>query len=489
MNREEIITRCIDEIKAGRSTVEECLARYPQLRDELCPLLELVSALEPEKVTPTGEFKSRTRRMLLEVIQSGVRVESKRRSAFGWLGALAPARAVSIAFIALIILVMSGGGAAYAAQNSLPGDILYPLKTGVENLQLVITFDPEAKADLHLKLAEKRINEVVIQSNLSREVNTSALPSVAKEIDEALEKMDKMAPGEARTFLGRLSDSTLHQQLALDQLLTAVPQEAQPVLKEMLAITKRGNLIAQVAYNNSAFLNVKPSVKDKSLEEGKFKLDGILLSIDGQDWNIGGVVITNVVSPKEVPPIGSRVKIEGLAKGNEVFISEIEFQEGEPEEKVKIEGRFGGTADGSTWYVGGIAVEKPENVTPPEKGEKIELKGETQSGSLTVTQLEKEEDREEKIELEGILKKVDKSRSLIILSTAGTQVTVNVSEATIRTEDGQSLKLADLESLSGEDVKVESLYKKDGVLYAKKVKVEVEHKSGEEKKRETGRGD
>ena len=60
----------------------------------------------------------------------------------------------------IVLLVLSGGGAVFASQKSLPGDILYSVKIITENLQETFTFNPQKKAKLETILAEKRIKEM-----------------------------------------------------------------------------------------------------------------------------------------------------------------------------------------------------------------------------------------------------------------------------------------------------------------------------------------
>lgn len=65
------------------------------------------------------------------------------------------------AFIAaLLILTVTVGGVAHASENTLPGDTLYPLKVHVvEPIQVAFSFSTEAKNNLRVTLAERRITE------------------------------------------------------------------------------------------------------------------------------------------------------------------------------------------------------------------------------------------------------------------------------------------------------------------------------------------
>lgn len=60
----------------------------------------------------------------------------------------------------LVLLLLVGGGVASAAEGSVPGDLLYPIKTEVnEPLRAALTFNTEAKAKLQVEFAKRRLEE------------------------------------------------------------------------------------------------------------------------------------------------------------------------------------------------------------------------------------------------------------------------------------------------------------------------------------------
>jgi len=65
-----------------------------------------------------------------------------------------------IAIIALIASLVTGGGVVAAAQDSLPTDVLYPVKLATETIQETVTFDGVKKVELQTRLAEKRLAEI-----------------------------------------------------------------------------------------------------------------------------------------------------------------------------------------------------------------------------------------------------------------------------------------------------------------------------------------
>lgn len=59
----------------------------------------------------------------------------------------------------LIISLLAGGGAVYAADDAVPGDVLYGLDQAMESVQLGLTHNPAARADLQRQLAAERLSE------------------------------------------------------------------------------------------------------------------------------------------------------------------------------------------------------------------------------------------------------------------------------------------------------------------------------------------
>ena len=66
---EDILVQCIEDIKAGRSSIEECLDRYPSMCEQLEPLLRIALEIrEPPDVKPSSAFKVKARVWLMEQI-------------------------------------------------------------------------------------------------------------------------------------------------------------------------------------------------------------------------------------------------------------------------------------------------------------------------------------------------------------------------------------------------------------------------------------
>jgi hypothetical protein len=66
---EDILAQCIEDIKAGRASIEDCLDRYPSLREQLEPLLRIALGIrQTPDVKPSPAFKLRARVRLMDQI-------------------------------------------------------------------------------------------------------------------------------------------------------------------------------------------------------------------------------------------------------------------------------------------------------------------------------------------------------------------------------------------------------------------------------------
>lgn len=75
---------------------------------------------------------------------------------------LTPKKIVSITFTVIILLLALPASAILASWNSLPGDILYPVKRGLEKTALAITPNSLLEAKLHFAFLDRRAKEAGI---------------------------------------------------------------------------------------------------------------------------------------------------------------------------------------------------------------------------------------------------------------------------------------------------------------------------------------
>jgi len=187
---ENILTNCIREIKSGKATLSECLDRYPSKRRELEPLLKIaLNIYEPPAMQLDESYKQAAKARLLQQIRTAKQKQSRSLTdifSFGISPRLVWARAAMSVLVIIILLSMSAGGTAYAAQGSLPGDILYPVKLGTEDARLLVAGGNSAKAELNLNFAQIRLVEMSKLVNKDEERVQLAIKGYQENLEAAL---------------------------------------------------------------------------------------------------------------------------------------------------------------------------------------------------------------------------------------------------------------------------------------------------------------
>jgi len=164
---DNIFNECIEHLLAGEETVGQCLQRYPAYAKELEPLLRTVVLMhQVADVKPSEEFRARARyQMQLKMAQSATPPRITRR---------VPRWAIA-ACTAMLVFVL-GGGAVLAAQNVMPGNILYAVKLSTETLQLKLAGSTERKTEQYIAMANERITEMawMVNNNKTRNLQAAA---------------------------------------------------------------------------------------------------------------------------------------------------------------------------------------------------------------------------------------------------------------------------------------------------------------------------
>ena len=113
-------------------------------------------------------------------------IKQQHISYFSGLRLLVP-KAVSSS-IAILIIMTSGITTMYAYNNPniTSGNPLYTLKIGVENIEKIIAFSPEKKANLFTKLANRRSEEAIAIANKTGAIDTEVISEIKKNNTQAI---------------------------------------------------------------------------------------------------------------------------------------------------------------------------------------------------------------------------------------------------------------------------------------------------------------
>jgi len=260
---EDILVECIDDIKAGKASVEDCLNRYPSAREQLEPLLRIALEIrEPPDVKPAPSFKIKARVRLMDQIH-GRQVATRwpwsrynsQTKPITYIRRFSPSIAGVILAVVLAVSAL-GAGTAYASQASLPGDTLYPIKLATEQAGMMLVGDDVARAERALSFAGKRVREMVTLAekgrpqdlNLAAEKYGYALNMTLTEIEQARNR--GLDTGNVTALV---AEATSRHFLVLDEVWDMVPDQAKTAIAHARNVSETGyfHALAALAKNNT----------------------------------------------------------------------------------------------------------------------------------------------------------------------------------------------------------------------------------------------
>ena len=216
-------------------------------------LNEVLLQLEPLRAVPArsdAAAQSGLHAFLTEAAQLRPTVSAPDRARpTGWKSFFKPARSPMflLAKIMLIVSLMIGGAGAtaVAAQSSLPGDGLYPIKLIVEDARVALTSDPQAQIDLRLELAQVRTQEMQQLIAHQRVVPAETPAQVQTQLQTALNIAAQFDGAPLAATMQRIEARVSAQLQALAQTRSNAPDDTglhrtEQVLNQMQAMAQLG---------------------------------------------------------------------------------------------------------------------------------------------------------------------------------------------------------------------------------------------------------
>ncbi|MFZ3062494.1 MAG: DUF5667 domain-containing protein [Actinomycetota bacterium] len=251
---EDALEECLDLVRTNKETVQDCLSRYPNLREKLEPLLRAAVILQATpSVEPSPEFRVRTRQALIEKVSVPAAVAARR---------LRPRRLLMQLVAAALIFLLIVGGIAAASTSALPTSPLYPVKLGIEKVQLALATSDAARANLRIRFAERRLDELqeMVKLKESRAIQRIA-NAINKETGEAFEETRNLSGTDKDVLLDKLVNLTERQQAVLQRVYDKAPEEAKAALLHAQEVSRRGHERAAEALRGIRERKIKPEEK------------------------------------------------------------------------------------------------------------------------------------------------------------------------------------------------------------------------------------
>jgi len=157
MNNEkfyDILEVCLQAIETG-ADIESVLKLYPQMADELRPILETMVLSQSLSATSVPEDAIRRGRAHVLGHAAEMRESSRRSRGVGLVF-----RRLATSLALSFVLLLSVTGIVNASSGALPGDHLYPVKRTWEDVRLWFTFSPERREELESEYEQERLDEI-----------------------------------------------------------------------------------------------------------------------------------------------------------------------------------------------------------------------------------------------------------------------------------------------------------------------------------------
>ncbi len=234
---EDRVDQAASNYRAGKSIKD------PDLQS----LLETLELLKPLEDIPAPDLvrSQQLRQAFLTRAKETLPVslpELKRHK--GWKNIFKKERSPMFTFVRiLILLAVAFGGTtatAFAAQDSLPSEALYPIKTFVEDVRLALTSDPEAEADLLLQLADERMEEIAALSGQGLPIPNEVATRLREHLDQALQEATKLGDAALLQLMEQIHVRSQEQIQLLEKLRENAPDKPEEALE--LATQAMNNL-------------------------------------------------------------------------------------------------------------------------------------------------------------------------------------------------------------------------------------------------------
>jgi len=242
-NITELFAECLDRLERGETTIDRCLEEFPEMRAELEPLLRMALDIrDVSQIQPSRSFVQYSPTRLINRIRDSQKPRSIRDVVRSLLQGGPPMTpwlrpVVTILVIAIVGFTMMSAITVQAASSALPGDLLYPVKLGIEDARLLlanekqdillqIEFAQQREKEIHQLQEAGRFDEMIqVEGEFSDLVDTAA--------DGVIEREDAN-PAWNKRALDQLG-ATLDQHLSvLNSVIRKAPFEKKPAIRKAI---------------------------------------------------------------------------------------------------------------------------------------------------------------------------------------------------------------------------------------------------------------
>ncbi len=235
---ERILDLCLEKVKEG-VPLDEVLMEYPEHREELKELLTIAKEIEN---VPVPHVRNEAVASCLIKVHEAIQLQKKgawraRLPRLWWPRPVCPPSPMWAKALAIVLMgIFISWGTVNLSADSLPGNILYPVKLTSEKLKFFLTIDPGKKAELRLNHSEERMEELVKYLGKKGEVNTQVLKAMLNEAALVMENIPKLPKDEGAAYCLKLEHHCAYQKDVLESLKLKVTSSQKEELERAIRI-------------------------------------------------------------------------------------------------------------------------------------------------------------------------------------------------------------------------------------------------------------
>jgi len=250
----KIINECLDAVIQDRHSEEECLRLFPELKQDLLVAFTVsryLHNIQAPQITPQRMSQMKDH-LMFKLADRGNSVTNFSPFRYRWQNIKRRFAMTWVIIVSTIISLISGAGVVYASNTALPGDMLFPVKTWVEDVQLSLSPDV-----VDLKLYEEftghRVKELVALADMGKFDNIDELvggyQNRAELLARLMAKIEAKNPDEAAKLRNELETKLQEQARIIEGIIENISETAdlplQDRLREMLQTNTQTRLRIQ----------------------------------------------------------------------------------------------------------------------------------------------------------------------------------------------------------------------------------------------------
>lgn len=157
----------------------------------------------------------------------------------------------ALAALAALVLFFGGSvGVAFAAQGTLPGETLYPVKLMCEDLRLSFTGDPQARIDLLMQFSAVRVSEMNQLADQGSAIPAEIAERLESQVQQALQLAAGLVDKDMQAALTRIRTQLEVQVFSLTQISG---EAGDLILQTRLMLQERLRLVDEGLTDPEAF--------------------------------------------------------------------------------------------------------------------------------------------------------------------------------------------------------------------------------------------